>query len=79
MMQIRPEITIKLKLGLTQKNKDGRMKWRIAHVPNDFFRLVHGEFILEREEETGDFYLSLTGQDYSKDANRVKKLTEFFK
>ena len=79
MKQIRPEITLKLKLGLAQKDKEGKMKWRISYIPIDFFKLVHGEFIIERDEETGDFYLSLTGHDYSKDANRLRKLTEFFK
>lgn len=79
MMLIRPEITIKLKLALMQKDKEGNMRWRITYVPNDFFKLVHREFIIDRDEESGDFYLNLTGNDYSKDANRSRKLTEFFK
>ncbi|OLS27984.1 MAG: hypothetical protein HeimC3_01470 [Candidatus Heimdallarchaeota archaeon LC_3] len=74
----KPEITIKLKLGLTQKDKEG-MKWRIGHVPNDFFKLVHGEFIIERDKETGHFYLYLTGQDYNKGAKSVGNLTKFIK
>ena len=77
MMQVRPEITIRLKLGLAQQGKEGKMKWRINYVPDNFFKLVHGEFILERDEETGDFYLGLTGHDYSRDANRARRLTEF--
>ncbi|MHA2246282.1 MAG: hypothetical protein ACXADY_15065 [Candidatus Hodarchaeales archaeon] len=77
-MSDRPGITIKLKLGLNQINREGKMKWRISYVPDDFFRLVHGEFIIERDEDTGEFYLNLTGQDYSKLTNRTTDLTKFF-
>ena len=40
MMQIRPEITIKLKLRLGQIDKEGNMKWRINYIPIDFFQLI---------------------------------------